>query len=101
MNSLRFQLQKTSKDYVTVPGDQVAVVHNGIIENHEILKRELIQLGYDFESDTDTEVIAHMIHHEVSRCGDFRAGVTQALEKLEFSQSPQGQIGRASCRERV
>ncbi len=64
-------------------GDQVAVVHNGIIENHEILKRELIQLGYDFESDTDTEVIAHMIHHEVSRCGDFRAGVTQALEKLD------------------
>lgn len=43
-------------------GDQVAVVHNGIIENHESLRQSLIAQGYEFSSDTDTEVIAHSIH---------------------------------------
>jgi len=42
--------------------ETVAVVHNGIIENHEDLRRELRQKGYDFESETDTEVIVHQIH---------------------------------------
>ena len=40
---------------------RVAVVHNGIVENHEELRRDLQQLGYEFTSDTDTEVIAHQI----------------------------------------
>ncbi|VVD64762.1 glucosamine--fructose-6-phosphate aminotransferase [Pandoraea horticolens] len=43
--------------------DEVALVHNGIIENHESLREELRGLGYDFVSQTDTEVIAHLIHH--------------------------------------
>ncbi len=43
--------------------DTVAVVHNGIIENHEALRIRLEDLGYDFTSDTDTEVIAHLVHH--------------------------------------
>jgi glucosamine--fructose-6-phosphate aminotransferase (isomerizing) len=43
-------------------GDQIALVHNGIIENHESLRTELEADGYRFESDTDTEVIAHLIH---------------------------------------
>ncbi|MBV8259796.1 MAG: glutamine--fructose-6-phosphate aminotransferase, partial [Paraburkholderia sp.] len=43
--------------------DEIALVHNGIIENHEPLRDELKALGYRFESDTDTEVIAHLIHH--------------------------------------
>ncbi|MGH8462190.1 MAG: hypothetical protein ACRESS_11320 [Stenotrophobium sp.] len=42
--------------------DEVAVVHNGIIENHEMLKRDLEAKGYYFRSDTDTEVISHLIH---------------------------------------
>ena len=46
-----------------VSGD-IAVVHNGIIENHEELRKQLTKLGYTFVSDTDTEVIAHLIHHE-------------------------------------
>ncbi|MTI13993.1 glutamine--fructose-6-phosphate transaminase (isomerizing) [Sansalvadorimonas verongulae] len=46
-----------------VSGD-IAVVHNGIIENHEELRAQLKELGYTFESDTDTEVIAHLINHE-------------------------------------
>ncbi|MFT6790844.1 MAG: glucosamine--fructose-6-phosphate aminotransferase (isomerizing) [Cellvibrionaceae bacterium] len=46
---------------------KIAVVHNGIIENHEILRQKLIDDGYTFLSDTDTEVVAHLIHHYVSR----------------------------------
>ena len=46
-----------------VSGD-IAVVHNGIIENHEDLRQRLQSMGYTFTSDTDTEVIAHLVHHE-------------------------------------
>ena len=42
---------------------EVAVVHNGIIENHDALRQELQTLGYEFTSDTDTEVAAHLIHY--------------------------------------
>ncbi len=44
--------------------DYIAVVHNGIIENYEELRVQLIELGYQFISDTDTEVIAHLVHWE-------------------------------------
>lgn len=48
--------------------DMIAVVHNGIIENYESLRTRLTALGYEFTSDTDTEVIAHLIHsHYVQR----------------------------------
>jgi glucosamine--fructose-6-phosphate aminotransferase (isomerizing) len=46
-----------------VSSDEIAVVHNGIIENHEEQRARLRGLGYVFESQTDTEVIAHLIHH--------------------------------------
>lgn len=42
---------------------QIALVHNGIIENHEKLRQELVMKGYLFTSETDTEVAAHLIHH--------------------------------------
>ena len=42
---------------------ELALVHNGIIENHEEQRERLRALGYEFESQTDTEVIAHLIHH--------------------------------------
>ena len=51
-----------------VSRDGIAIVHNGIIENHEALKAGLIDLGYTFSSETDTEVIAHRIHHHLSSC---------------------------------
>ena len=63
--------------------NDVAVVHNGIIENHEPLRIALVAAGYIFSSDTDTEVIAHLVHQEVASCGDFRLGVVQALAKLK------------------
>jgi len=47
-------------------GDNIAVVHNGIIENHEELRATLQEQGYQFTSGTDTEVICHLIHRELS-----------------------------------
>ncbi|MCB1691636.1 MAG: glutamine--fructose-6-phosphate transaminase (isomerizing) [Pseudomonadales bacterium] len=66
-----------------VSSESVSVVHNGIIENFEPLKKALIEAGYVFTSDTDTEVIAHLVHQEVEQAGDFLAGVRTALAKLE------------------
>ncbi|GLX78475.1 glutamine--fructose-6-phosphate aminotransferase [isomerizing] [Thalassotalea insulae] len=48
-----------------VSSDNIAVVHNGIIENHHELREKLVGLGYSFVSETDTEVIAHLVHHEL------------------------------------
>lgn len=61
----------------------VAVVHNGIIENHQELRRELIEQGYTFVSDTDTEVVAHLIHHLLSSAGSLRAAVQQCVARLD------------------
>ncbi|MDA6067349.1 glutamine--fructose-6-phosphate transaminase (isomerizing) [Idiomarina abyssalis] len=63
--------------------DQIAVVHNGIIENHERLREELKAEGYVFNSQTDTEVIAHLIHHERKTHGDLLAAVKSAVRQLE------------------
>lgn len=60
-----------------------AVVHNGIIENYEALKRELVSQGCKFSSDTDTEVIAHLL--ERSYCGDFLSAAKYTLSRLEGS----------------
>ena len=48
-----------------ISNSEIALVHNGIIENHTPLKKELIAQGYIFESDTDTEVVVHLIHREM------------------------------------
>jgi glucosamine--fructose-6-phosphate aminotransferase (isomerizing) len=59
---------------------RIALVHNGIIENHEELRDELTALGYIFESQTDTEVIAHLVDHLYS--GDLFATVQIAVKRL-------------------
>ncbi|MCX4026799.1 glutamine--fructose-6-phosphate transaminase (isomerizing) [Endozoicomonas sp. SM1973] len=64
-------------------GDDIAVVHNGIIENHEILRNYLVQSGYEFTSDTDTEVIAHLIHHELKSNGNLLDAVKRAVHQLD------------------
>lgn len=58
----------------------IAVVHNGIIENHNKLREMLKGLGYTFESDTDTEVICHLVHHEL-KSNDTLLGAVQATVK--------------------
>jgi glucosamine--fructose-6-phosphate aminotransferase (isomerizing) len=63
--------------------DGIAIVHNGIIENHEELRDELKQLGYTFTSETDTEVIAHRIHHHKQKLGDIFRSVRATVAELE------------------
>jgi glucosamine--fructose-6-phosphate aminotransferase (isomerizing) len=59
---------------------RIALVHNGIIENHDELRKELQAAGYVFESQTDTEVIAHLVDHMYS--GDLFDTVQQAIKRL-------------------
>ena len=60
----------------------VALVHNGIIENHEAQRERLQALGYSFESQTDTEVIAHLIHHYLKQGDDLLAALQRAVKEL-------------------
>lgn len=60
-----------------------AVVHNGIIENFEGLKRELANAGYTFDSDTDTETVAHLLHHLSQTHHTFDDIVAAAIERLD------------------
>ncbi len=60
----------------------VALVHNGIIENHEEQRARLQQLGYAFESQTDTEVIAHLIHHYLASGDDLLGALQRAVKEL-------------------
>ena len=63
--------------------DRVAVVHNGIIENFHELRRELESAGVTFETDTDTEVIVHLVSDELSRQKSPSEAVSAALKRLE------------------
>ena len=62
--------------------NEVAVVHNGIIENHEELREELKGLGYVFTSQTDTEVIVHLIHHTLKTTPDLTDALKAAVKRL-------------------
>ncbi|WP_285163776.1 glutamine--fructose-6-phosphate transaminase (isomerizing) [Shewanella goraebulensis] len=61
----------------------IAVVHNGIIENHNKLRDMLKGLGYTFASDTDTEVICHLVHHELKNHDTLLAAVQTTVKQLE------------------
>lgn len=65
-----------------VSGANIAVVHNGIIENHNTLKTELINKGYVFQSDTDTEVVAHLVHEHL-KTQSFLDAVKSTVNELE------------------
>jgi glutamine---fructose-6-phosphate transaminase (isomerizing) len=63
--------------------DGLAIVHNGIIENHEELRADLERRGYEFSSETDTEVVAHRIHHHLETLGDLFKAVRATVAELE------------------
>ena len=60
----------------------IAVVHNGIIENHASLRQRLKEEGFEFTSQTDTEVIAHLVERELAACGDLLKAVQSARTQL-------------------
>ncbi len=61
----------------------IAVVHNGIIENHEELREVLLDAGYAFDSETDTEIVAHLLHHELKAEKDLAKAVMKTIAQLE------------------
>lgn len=80
---------------------KIAVVHNGIIENYQALKNELIVYGYDFLSDTDTEVITILIQHNINQGMDEIQAIRASIARLHgafalaivFADNPDFLIG--------
>jgi glucosamine--fructose-6-phosphate aminotransferase (isomerizing) len=66
-----------------VSSEDVVVVHNGIIENFEELREKLQADGYDFESETDTEAIAHRVHQHLRKSGNLAEAVRETVHELE------------------
>ena len=66
-----------------VSDENIAVVHNGIIENHKELREKLQTLGYVFVSETDTEVIAHLVHHELKTADSLVSAVQKTAAQLD------------------
>jgi len=64
-------------------GGRVAVIHNGIIENFQPIKDEMLEKGYTFESETDTEVAAHLVHYYLSQGLDLVEAVGKAVQRFE------------------
>jgi glucosamine--fructose-6-phosphate aminotransferase (isomerizing) len=73
--------EKNAHPHVCKKG--VAVVHNGIIENHEVLRREQIEQGYEFTSETDTEVVVHQIYNHQAEGKELLQATRDAIAELE------------------
>ena len=76
-------LPTTRNAHPHISRDGIAIVHNGIIENHEALRAGLIDLGYEFTSETDTEVIAHRIHHHAADSSSLFEAVRRTVAELD------------------
>lgn len=66
-----------------VSHDEFALVHNGIIENHAELREKLLRDGYQFHSETDTEVVVHLIHQHFSKSDDLLDAVRKTVNELK------------------
>jgi len=75
--------QPIEKNAHPIATDKVAVVHNGIIENFQALKKELAGLGYSFHTDTDTEAVANLVTYHLSQGLDPAQAVAKTLARLE------------------
>ncbi|MGZ4970521.1 MAG: glutamine--fructose-6-phosphate transaminase (isomerizing) [Methylobacter sp.] len=73
----------TANAHPHVCRNNVAVVHNGIIENHEHLRKTQLQQGYEFSSETDTEVIVHEVYHAMEATDGLLNAVKKAIKKLD------------------
>ncbi|MFO8145502.1 MAG: glutamine--fructose-6-phosphate transaminase (isomerizing) [Candidatus Syntrophosphaera sp.] len=62
---------------------RIAIVHNGIIENYKLLKKQLLELGHVFTSETDTEVVVHLIEHYLKSESCLEDAVREALKRVE------------------
>src|SRR5918999_1186723 len=62
--------------------DSIAIVHNGVIENHQELRAELIGLGHTFKSDTDSEVIAHLLENHYTKKNNIKDAVIGTCKRL-------------------
>jgi len=87
-------------------GEEIAIVHNGIIENYEELREDLKAKGYEFVTDTDTEVVAHRITHHLKETNGLTAAVKATVAELEgayalvvMSKTDPGKLvlARAGC----
>src|SRR3989338_5781281 len=65
-------------------GSDIAIVHNGIVENYEILREKLIQQNYQFQSDTDTEIVAHLLHFSLSQGHSFLEAVHEVIKQFIY-----------------
>lgn len=72
----------TTNAHPHTSGD-IAVVHNGIIENHAILRKELLDQGYEFVTETDSEVVAHLLDREFKASGSMLDALRQTLKSIE------------------
>jgi glutamine---fructose-6-phosphate transaminase (isomerizing) len=63
--------------------EKIALVHNGIIENHDELKQQLGELGYQFDSETDTEIAAHLIHYYYKKHNDLLKAASNAAKEMD------------------
>jgi len=73
--------ERNAHPHISLGG--LAIVHNGIIENHEELREELTRAGYTFTSETDTEVIAHRVHFHLTSQKDLFKAVRATVAELE------------------
>ena len=62
---------------------EFAVVHNGIIENHDVLRQQLIEKGYIFTSETDTEIVVHLLHYHYSKLNDLLSATHATVCELK------------------
>ena len=62
--------------------EHLSLVHNGIVENHEILRNKLLELGYEFQSQTDTETIVYLLAQQLKETPDFVKAVRKTIQQL-------------------